>query len=76
MPELVAEVRNDRRRNKTCVSAQPGVSIPQTLLEIIEKEYYRKDYESVTSALLNEDVSYENAISTLKRIAEDSLFDE
>lgn len=72
---LVSEVRNDRSTNKTCVSAQPGVSVPKILHEIIDTDYFKDDYESVTSVLLNEKVNYEMAISAIKRIAEDSLFE-
>ncbi len=76
LAELVSEVRSDRRANKTCVSAQPGVSVPTILHEIIKTDYFKGDYESVTSVLLNEKVSYEDAILAVKQIAEDSLFEE
>ncbi len=76
LTELVSEVRSDRRANKTCVSAQPDVSVPKILHEIIEVNYFKGDYEAVTSVLLNEKVSYEDAIVAVKQIADDSLFEE
>ena len=72
--DLVHDVRNDRMLNKTCVSAQPGVSIPTTLKEIIDTRYFEKDYEEVTSALLNEKVKYETAVESLEIIAGSTLF--
>ena len=71
---LVSEVRRDRMTKKVCPSAQPSVSIPKVLREIIETDYFRKDYEDVTASLLNEDVSYESAICAVKEIADDELF--
>lgn len=76
LSELVSEVRSDRRQNKTCVSAQPGVSVTEILHKIIESDYFKEDYESVTSILLNEKVSYEDAIMAVKQIADDPLFEE
>ncbi len=76
LSELVSEVRKERRINKTCVSAQPGISIPEILHEIVTTDYFKDDYESVTSLLLNEKVSYEDAILAIKQIADDSLFNE
>lgn len=76
LSELVSEVRSDRRSNKTCVSAQPGVSVPEILHKIIENDYFKEDYETVTLVLLNENVSYEDSILAVKQIADDSLFEE
>ncbi len=72
---LIEDVRNDRCRNKTCVSAQPGISISDTLNQIIEEEYFRKDYEEVTSALIIDKISYDDAIQALVKIAKERLFD-
>lgn len=76
LSELVSDVRNDRRPNKTCVSAQPGVSVPEILHKIIENNYFKDDYETVTSMLLNENVNYEDTILAVKQLANDSLFEE
>ncbi len=76
LAELVSDVRRDRRSNKNALSAQPGVSVPELLCEIIETNYFKRDYESVTSILLNEKVSYEDAILSIRQIAADSLFGE
>ena len=72
---LVKEVRLERAHNKACKSALPDVSVPLILDQIVGSEYFKKDYENVTAALLNENVSYDEAILSVKEIAEDSLFE-
>ena len=77
LKKLVKEVREVRAKNVTiCHSAQPGVDVPSVLMEIVEKEIYRADYESVTSRILEEQISYDTAIGAVRRIAESGLFDE
>lgn len=75
--KLVKEVRKVRAGNvRICPSAQSGVDVPQVLLEIIEKQIYRADYESVTSRILEEQISYDTAITAVRKIAESGLFAE
>lgn len=75
--KLVKEVREVRAKNVTiCYSAQSGVDVPSVLLEIVDKEIYRVDYESVTSRILNEQIPYNTAIRAIRRIAESGLFVE
>ena len=73
--DLVNEVRAVRMPNKTCLSAQPGVSVREVLNKIIETDYLKKDYEEVTTALLSEKFDYETAILSLRSIADTSLFE-
>ena len=71
---LVAEVRDVRKESTVCLSAQNGIDIPSVLNEIISKEIYKNDYQSLTDSLLEEKVSYETAIHALRRISADSTF--
>lgn len=73
--ELIEDVRRDRSSNKICLSAQPGVLVSDILIEIIEKDYFKKDYEEVTGSLLIKKVSYEEAIVAVKKIAEERIFE-
>lgn len=74
---LVKEVREVREKNTSiCLSAQPGVNVPEILMEIVNKGVYRADYETVTLRILEEEVSYEAAIESLKVIAASGIFDE
>lgn len=73
--KLVKEVREIRAKNVSIGhSAQPGVNVPSVLVEIMAKEIYRTDYESVTSRILKEQISYDKAIEAVCRIAESGLF--
>lgn len=41
---------------------------------IIEKDYYRQDYEDITAKILFEEVSYETAVTALKKIIASGIF--
>lgn len=69
MAELVEEVRRQRKGNPKCLSAEDGVSVSNTLREIVGLHPYRADYERLTVDLLYEDVSYETAAPVLLDIA-------
>lgn len=74
---LVKEVRAIRSKNTgICPSAQPGVDVPGILTEIIDKDFFRTDYESVTSRILEEQIPYDVAVKALKEIASSGWFEE
>lgn len=56
---LAVSVRKDRMFSINNPAAQPEYNIQQILSELITTDYFKKDYETVTSRLLNEPVSYE-----------------
>ncbi|MDO4197812.1 MAG: nucleotidyl transferase AbiEii/AbiGii toxin family protein [Erysipelotrichaceae bacterium] len=68
--ELIKEVRSIRANMSSCPSADSGISISRLLKDITEKEYFRKDYEDITSCFLNRPLSYETVMGTIKEIAE------
>ena len=74
--ELICQVRNDRKPNRKCLSAQDGVSVSTVLAQIIDSSFYKKDYEEVTASLLSENVDYETAIQSVSRIIESKVFEE
>ncbi len=71
---LIISVREERKRNKTCFSAQENVDINKVLKEIIASKYYKEDYQIITMTLLREYVSYEEAIKSLATIMNERLF--
>ena len=74
---LVKEVREVRAKNVSiCHSAQPGVDVPGVLMEIVKKDIYRADYESVTSRILEEQIPYDLVIDAVKEIAASGKFEE
>lgn len=74
MKELVVSVRNDRKANKTCLSAQDGVDVPELLQKIVTEETFKKDYEGVTMKLLTKPVSYNEAIQAIEKVIESGIF--
>ena len=73
--QLVAEVRNVRKKYTICLSAQDNVDVPNVLSEIISKDVYKTDYQNLTEGLLEEKVDYETAINALKQISENCMFE-
>lgn len=72
--ELVACVREQRRENKRCLSADEDVDVVQVLREIVDNHYFAKDYKERTSALLFDDVSYDEAVRSIEQIINSELF--
>lgn len=75
LKQLIKEVREDRRTNKMCVSAQDGVSVPELLQKVIDSRYYEKDYDQNTLPLLSKPISYEEAVESLNAVISSGLFD-
>lgn len=71
---LLREVWEERKPHKNCHSAKDGVDLKATLIEIIEKDAYKKDYEEITASLLYEKVDYSTVKAALKAIVESKLF--
>lgn len=67
---LFNKVRQQRKGAHGCLSAQDGVDVPSVLESIIEEDAYRDDYEKITAPLLFEDVTYEEAVGSLKAITD------
>lgn len=74
LPQLISEVREDRKKNNRCVSAGDGYSINNALKTIMYSSLFESDYKDVTSKLLTKNVDYEDAISILKVIINSKLF--
>lgn len=73
--DLIKEVREVRAQSSICFSALPDVDVSGLLKEIIKENVYRNDYENLTVQLLEENISYDMAIESLKKLAESKFFD-
>ena len=73
--KLVKEVRNVRAMTSICPSAKPDINVPEILNFLVENEIYKKDYETITARILEENVYYETAIDAVKKIAESGMFE-
>lgn len=73
LKELAKVVREERKRNKTCLSAKDKVDVNAVLQEIIAKKIYKVDYEEITKGLLFEDIAYDEAIKAVQRVIDNGL---
>lgn len=73
-PTLVQEVRQLRSQLPNSPSAKEGIEIPKLLTEILEKEAYKEDYETITKALLFHPVSYDTVCTSLYKFINKSHF--
>ena len=72
---LIKEVREDRKTGTKCHSAQDGVCVAKLLRQIIDTEFFKKDYEDTTEKLLSKPVAYNEAIKALETIIESGVFE-
>lgn len=72
---LIKEVREDRKPGTKCYSAQDGVSVPNLLRQMIDTEFFKKDYEDSTEKLLSKPVTYKEAIKAIETIIASGVFD-
>lgn len=73
---LVREVRAVRAETKICPSAMQGVDVTDLLNRIVAEGVYKEDYNVLTVRLLEDKVTYEEAIISVKSIADSRAFDE
>ena len=67
---LLKEVRVHRAEMEVCPSAQPGVDIRKLIKDICDSDYYKADYESITSYFTSDPVDYNDAKNCLISISE------
>lgn len=72
--QLATEVCEARKPYKQYHSAKNGIDMNTLLQEVINKEVYKNDYESITSKMLFENVSYSTAIDILQKVVDFKLF--
>lgn len=48
--------------------------LPQVLREIIASDFYRSDYDNVTSYFVHQKVEYEAALEQLQLLADSGIF--
>ena len=74
LSRLVQEVRGQREPLPVCPSAKTGICINDVLTEIVDKEIYQQDYETITGKLLFTYVPYETVVSGIKEIISRGYF--
>lgn len=72
---LIKEVRAHRAKMAICPSAQPGVNISSLLREILDKDVYKQDYDTITNYFQNSPLPYDEAIKAIRQIIDCGIFD-
>lgn len=67
---LFEDVRLTRSRDSACPSAKDGQNIKEIIGKIISEDYFKKDYNEVTTKLLFENIDYKTAKENLIKIYE------
>lgn len=70
----VKRVREIRKSKRFCTFADEQYDINLLLKEIIQKDVYRKDYESITKLITYDDVDYVDAMNVIKEIIKYDIF--
>ena len=71
---MLKKVREERKKNKMCVSASDEYDINKTLSKIIKTNCFEYDYETVTLLLLTQPLPYKEAIMVVLKIIETKTF--
>lgn len=72
--QLVDEVRQERLKDSRCLSVKDGMN-PNTLLaEIVEKDFFKDDYNDKTEKLLYKFIPYDQVIESIKEIIKSGVF--
>ena len=72
--QLVDEVRQERLKDSRCLSVKDRMN-PNTLLaEIVEKDFFKDDYNDKTEKLLYKFIPYDQVIESIKEIIKSGVF--
>lgn len=72
--ELVQEVREHRSKMKICPSAQPGIDIAQIVNSFCKNNFYKEDYQKITSYFVEDPAPYDETIKNLLYVIETGIF--
>lgn len=72
--KLIKEIRNHRANIKYCISAQNDINVKSVIIEFCENDFYKEDYQTITSYFVADFVSYEDVIGNMKKLAKCELF--
>ena len=56
MKDLIDDVREERSKSHMCLSASEHNDVSMILKEIVDTNFFKKDYEDVTMKLLNKKI--------------------
>lgn len=72
--QLVDEVRQERLKDSRCLSVKDGMNPSTLLTEIVEKDFFKDDYNDKTEKLLYKFIPYDQVIESIKEIIKSGVF--
>lgn len=72
--QLVKEIRKHRAGMEICPSAKEGVDVTAIMQEFCDNDFFKEDYQAITSYFAADYVSYEDVIENMRRIAQGLAF--
>lgn len=67
--KLIEEVRVHRANMEICPSAQDGVDVRAIILEFCENDFYKEDYQAITSYFAADFIPYSDVITQMRILA-------
>ena len=74
--KLIKEIRSHRAGMSMCLSAQVGVDVEEILIKFCGEEFYKEDYQAITSHFAADYVAYEDVIENIRKIVNSGFFKE
>ena len=74
--KLVEEVLEHRAKMPICPSAMPGIDVPAIITLFCDEDFYKEDYQSITSYFAADFIPYEDTIEKMREIAASTVFTE
>lgn len=72
--QLVVEVRRERQKDSRCLSVKDSMNPSALLTEIVEKDFFKDDYNDKTEKLLYTFIPYDQVIESIKEIIKSDVF--
>ena len=71
---LINEIREYRAQMSNCPSAKEGVDVTTIITEFCDNDFYKEDYQAITSYFAADYVSYEDVVKNILGILELKMF--
>jgi hypothetical protein len=68
--KLYEEIREHRKKMGICPSAEDGANVPVLIREFCNKDFYKDDYQSITSYFSDDFVAYEDTMDLMRKLAD------
>ena len=68
--QLFDEIREHRKQMEVCPSAKEDVNVPELIRKFCDTDFYKEDYQAITSYFADDFVAYENTIKQMRVLAD------